>query len=323
MRAVLVSEFGGPEQLRPVRVADPVAGAGQVRGGGACGRGQTRSTRATGPTAGGAGLRVPCILGYDIAGVIDGVGPRGHRPGARGPGDGDDALPGRRRRVRRARGHRRRPGRADQRRDPSFADAAATPLAAGNRVPGAGPARPATRQPAAGTGALAAVWGCFLLQLAAAARDHHDRGRPRGDARADARPGRHGPPASTTPREDVAARAPGRWPAARSMPSADLVGGRLAQAACAAPAAGRADRRDRNARAGPGPRCSMPTSPSTACSSRTTGTAPARLASRLGRRELRPVISRVLPLDAAAEAHRILEAGHAGGKDRPRRHGRP
>jgi NADPH2:quinone reductase len=38
------------------------------------------------------------------------------------------------------------------------------------------------------------------------------------------------------------------------------------------------------------------------------------LADLLGRRELRPVISRVLPLDAAAEAHRILEAGHAGGK---------
>ncbi len=34
----------------------------------------------------------------------------------------------------------------------------------------------------------------------------------------------------------------------------------------------------------------------------------------LDRRALRPVISYVLPLDAAAEAHRILEAGHAGGK---------
>jgi NADPH:quinone reductase-like Zn-dependent oxidoreductase len=31
MRAVLVSEFGGPEQLRLSRVADPVAGPGQVR----------------------------------------------------------------------------------------------------------------------------------------------------------------------------------------------------------------------------------------------------------------------------------------------------
>jgi NADPH2:quinone reductase len=38
------------------------------------------------------------------------------------------------------------------------------------------------------------------------------------------------------------------------------------------------------------------------------------LAGLLDRRALRPVISYVLPLDAAAEAHRILEAGHAGGK---------
>ena len=31
MRAVLVSEFGGPGQLRPGQAADPVAGPGQVR----------------------------------------------------------------------------------------------------------------------------------------------------------------------------------------------------------------------------------------------------------------------------------------------------
>src|SRR5262249_56710477 len=31
MRAVLVSEFGGPEQLRLGRAADPVAGPGQTR----------------------------------------------------------------------------------------------------------------------------------------------------------------------------------------------------------------------------------------------------------------------------------------------------
>ena len=31
MRAVLVSEFGGPEQLRLGQAADPVAGPGQVR----------------------------------------------------------------------------------------------------------------------------------------------------------------------------------------------------------------------------------------------------------------------------------------------------
>ena len=38
------------------------------------------------------------------------------------------------------------------------------------------------------------------------------------------------------------------------------------------------------------------------------------LAALLDRRALRPVISHVLPLAAAAEAHRILEGGHAGGK---------
>ena len=38
------------------------------------------------------------------------------------------------------------------------------------------------------------------------------------------------------------------------------------------------------------------------------------LAALLDRRVLRPVISHVLPLAAAAEAHRILEGRHAGGK---------
>jgi NADPH2:quinone reductase len=38
------------------------------------------------------------------------------------------------------------------------------------------------------------------------------------------------------------------------------------------------------------------------------------LAGLLDRRALRPVISQVLPLTAAAEAHRMVEGGHAGGK---------
>jgi NADPH2:quinone reductase len=38
------------------------------------------------------------------------------------------------------------------------------------------------------------------------------------------------------------------------------------------------------------------------------------LAALLDRRALRPVISQVLPLAAAAKAHRILEGRHAGGK---------
>jgi NADPH:quinone reductase len=73
MRAVLVGEFGGPEQLRLGQAADPVAGPGQVR----------IAVHAAGvnPVDAGnradgrwAGLRVPCILGYDVAGVIDSVG---------------------------------------------------------------------------------------------------------------------------------------------------------------------------------------------------------------------------------------------------------
>ena len=38
------------------------------------------------------------------------------------------------------------------------------------------------------------------------------------------------------------------------------------------------------------------------------------LAALLDQRALQPVISQVLPLAAAADAHRILEGGHAGGK---------
>ena len=74
MRAVLVSEFGGPEQLRPGRAADPVARPGQIRVAvHAAGVNPVDAeNRADGRWA---GLRVPCILGYDVAGVIDSVGP--------------------------------------------------------------------------------------------------------------------------------------------------------------------------------------------------------------------------------------------------------
>ncbi|MGN6794615.1 MAG: NADP-dependent oxidoreductase [Streptosporangiaceae bacterium] len=74
MRAVVISEFGGPEQLRLAEAAEPVPGPGQVR---------IRVAAAginpvdAGNRADGswAGLRVPCILGYDVAGVVDGLGP--------------------------------------------------------------------------------------------------------------------------------------------------------------------------------------------------------------------------------------------------------
>src|SRR5215471_12642577 len=84
MRAVLVSEFGGPEQLQLTEAAEPVAGPGQVR----------IAVLAAGvnPVDAGnradgrwAGLQVPCILGYDVAGIIDTVGPgvSGLAPGDR------------------------------------------------------------------------------------------------------------------------------------------------------------------------------------------------------------------------------------------------
>ena len=73
MRAVLVSEFGGPDQLRLSQAADPVAGRGQAR--------IVVHAAGVNPVDAGnradgrwARLRVPCILGYDVAGVIDSVG---------------------------------------------------------------------------------------------------------------------------------------------------------------------------------------------------------------------------------------------------------
>jgi len=74
MKAMIVTEFGGPEQLRQAEVPDPVPGPGQVR----------ISVRAAGvnPVDAGnrsdgswAGLQPPCILGYDIAGVVESLGP--------------------------------------------------------------------------------------------------------------------------------------------------------------------------------------------------------------------------------------------------------
>ncbi|MBO0773940.1 MAG: alcohol dehydrogenase catalytic domain-containing protein, partial [Actinobacteria bacterium] len=84
MRAVVVSEFGGPEQLRLGQVADPVPGPGEVRiAVHAAGTNPVDAgTRADGSWA---GLTVPCILGYDVAGTVDRVGPgvTGLAPGDR------------------------------------------------------------------------------------------------------------------------------------------------------------------------------------------------------------------------------------------------
>ena len=307
MRAVLVSEFGGPDQLQPVRVADPVAGAGQVR---VAVRAAGLNPVDAGNRADGrwAGLRVPCILGYDIAGVIDGVGPgvTGLAPGDRvmamthfpdGAGGYaelaviDAALV------------------APISAATSFADAAATPLAAGTAhlVLARLGLPPGSRLLV--LGASGGV-GLFLLQLAAAA-GITTIGVGREAMHAQMR-GLGATACIDYTREDVAARA--RALAGGPVDAiADLVGGRLAQAACAA--------------LRPGGQIAAIATPELDLDPlldanitfhgvliQDDGDRTRALASRLGRRELRPVISHVLPLDAAAEAHRILENGHAGGK---------
>jgi len=74
LKAVIISEFGGPEELRLADVADPVAGAGQVRiGVHAAGVNPVDAhNRSDGSWA---GVRLPCILGYDVAGIVESVGP--------------------------------------------------------------------------------------------------------------------------------------------------------------------------------------------------------------------------------------------------------
>lgn len=74
MKAVVVESFGGPDELRLAEVADPVPGPDQVR---------VRVHAAgvnpvdAGNRADGswAGLRAPCVLGYDFAGVVESLGP--------------------------------------------------------------------------------------------------------------------------------------------------------------------------------------------------------------------------------------------------------
>jgi NADPH2:quinone reductase len=74
VRAVIVREFGGPDQLNMADAPDPVPGAGQVRI--AVQAAGVNPVDAGNRADGGwAGLRVPCIVGYDIAGVIESLGP--------------------------------------------------------------------------------------------------------------------------------------------------------------------------------------------------------------------------------------------------------
>ena len=307
MRAVLVSEFGGPEQLRPGQAADPVAGPGQVR----------VAVHAAGvnPVDAGnradgrwAGLQVPCILGYDVAGVIDSAGPGGHRPGARGQGHGDDAFPGRRR------GYAELAVTGAGLAAPissatSFADAAATPLAAGTAyLVLARLGLPAGSRLLV-LGASGGV-GLFLLQLAAAAGIMTiGTGRQVMHARMSS----CGATACIDYTcEDVASRA--RALAGGPVDAiADLAGGRLAQAACTALRSGG----QIAAIATPELDLDLLLDANITFHGvlvQDDGDRTRALAALLDRRALHPVISHVLALAAAAEAHQILEGGHAGGK---------
>jgi NADPH2:quinone reductase len=307
MRAVLVREFGGPEQLRLAEVADPVAGPGQVR----------IAVHAAGinPVDAGnradgawAGLNVPCIVGYDVAGVIDSVGSgiSGLVPGDRvmamthfpdGAGgyaefvvvDADLAAP-----ISSAL---------------SFVEAAATPLAAGTALAVLSRLGLPAGSRLLVLGASGGV-GLFLLQLAAAAgimtiaagrQAMHDQMNALGAAAC-----------IDYTREELAPQtltlAGGRVDAIT-----DLVGGTLAAAALPA--------------LRPGGQIAAIATPELDLDPlldanitfhgvliQDDGDRTRALAALLDRRVLRPVISHVLPLAAAAEAHRILAGRHAGGK---------
>ena len=307
MRAVVIREFGGPEQLHLAEVADLVPGPGQLL--------VTVHAAGVNPVDAGnredgswAGLSAPCILGYDIAGVIGSVG-----PGVGGLAPGERVM---------AMTHfpDGAGGYAEQAvvdaglaapisATTSFTDAAAVPLAAGTAQlvlsrldlpPGA------RLLVLGGSGGV----GMFLLQLAALAKTTtigvgrqamHEQMLRLGAASC-----------IDYTVEDVAERAvvlaDGPVDAI-----ADLVGGTLASDAL------RALR--------PGGQIAAIATPVLDLDPvldanisfhgvliQDHGERTRALAALLGNGTLRPVVSHVLPLAAAAEAHRILESRHSGGK---------
>lgn len=72
MKALVLERFGSPSELRLLELTDPQPGPGQIRiAVWACGTNPVDAgNRADGSWA---GLRAPCILGYDLAGVVDAV----------------------------------------------------------------------------------------------------------------------------------------------------------------------------------------------------------------------------------------------------------
>ncbi len=307
LKAVVVREFGGPEQLRLAEVADPVPGPGQVR----------VAVRAAGvnPVDAGnradgtwAGLTAPCILGYDIAGIVESTG-----PGVTGLAPGDRVM---------AMTHFRDgaggyaelaiidaalaapigPG-------ISFTAAAATPLAAGT-------AHDLLARLALPAGSSLLVLGgsggvgLFVLQLAAAAgvmiigvgrQVRHEQMLSLGASFC-----------IDYAREDVAQRAV-MLAGGRVDAIADLVGGTLAQRAL------RALRPGGNIAAIATPVLDLDPILDDNITFHgvlinDNGERTRRLAALLADGTLLPVVRHVLPLAAAADAHRMIETGHVGGK---------
>jgi NADPH2:quinone reductase len=307
MKAMIITQFGGPEQLHLADVADPVPGRGQVRVAvHAAGVNPVDPfNRADGSWA---GLRVPCILGYDIAGVVDSVGPGviGLRPGERimamthfpdGVGGYAELAVVAAEQV------------VPISADTSMTAAAATPLAAGTawEVLARLALSPGERLLVlGGSGGV----GLFLVQLAAGRgieviavgrRAMHDQMLALGAASC-----------IDYTSEDIA----GRAVALAGGPVdaiADLVGGQVLPTALGALrpagllAAIAAPELDLN-----------PVIDANITFYGVTveddGQRTRELASLLADGALRPVVSHVLPLSEAAEAHRIQEGQHAGGK---------
>jgi NADPH:quinone reductase len=307
VKAVVVEEFGGPENLRLTDMADPVPGPGQVR--------VAVKAAGTNPVdaqtrAGGSevGMTAPFIPGYDIAGVIEQAG-----PGVTGLAAGDrvmamthfpDGAGGYAELAVVDAGQAARIGAQT-----SFTDAAAAPLAAGTAVEVL--ARLAL-PPGARLLVLGASGGVglFLLQLAAAAGIETiavGRAATHGLMRTLGAAG-----CIDYTAEDVTRRAISL--AGGPVDAvADLVGGGLLAetlgavrlrgqiAAIATPDLGLDPVLDLNITFhgvlihDDGERTGL-------------------LAGLLAREVLRPVVSHVLPLSEAAEAHRILDGKHPGGK---------